>query len=256
MVKSATDDENGTAPDLRPTRKPELGKIIVMGSIPITDTDFLAWREQHCPRLAKRDAMLLHVRDLNGQNKIRFEQEMEQWENYMRSRLSPGQKEELETLKMRNDDLNASVSKLKAFSETCGQTIVPTPQNTPQNILSLQVVPNPQNIPPLPEQSSPQNQSAPPPPEQPLSLNIPLPGGEQMADPLSAERASSTEIIDANKLTMQQALELFELLQARKSKESEKSVTVEAEPVARTPARAEIGTKCHLSKRNRKKKFR
>ena len=77
-----------------------------------------------------------------------------------------------------------------------------------------------------------------------------------MADPLSAERASSTEIIDANKLTMQQALELFELLQARKSKESEKSVTVEAEPVARTPARAEIGTKCHLSKRNRKKKYR
>jgi hypothetical protein len=39
---------------------------------------------------------------------------------------------------------------------------------------------------------------------------------------------------------MQQALDLFELLQeARKSKEAEKSVTVEAEPVARAPARAE-----------------
>jgi hypothetical protein len=52
-------------------------------------------------------------------------------------------------------------------------------------------------------------------------------------------RASSPEIIDTNKLTMQQALELFELLQARKSKEVDKTVTVEAEPVARAPARAE-----------------
>jgi hypothetical protein len=34
-------------------------------------------------------------------------------------------------------------------------------------------------------------------------------------------------------------LDLFEMLQARKSKEAEKSVTVEAEPVARAPARAE-----------------
>ncbi len=38
---------------------------------------------------------------------------------------------------------------------------------------------------------------------------------------------------------MQQALDLFELLQARKSKETDKSVMVEAEPVARAPARAE-----------------
>jgi hypothetical protein len=38
---------------------------------------------------------------------------------------------------------------------------------------------------------------------------------------------------------MQQALDLFELFQARKSKEAEKAVTVEAEPVARTPVRAE-----------------
>ncbi len=38
---------------------------------------------------------------------------------------------------------------------------------------------------------------------------------------------------------MQQALDLFELLQARKSKEAEKAVTVKAQPVARAPARAE-----------------
>jgi hypothetical protein len=60
-----------------------------------------------------------------------------------------------------------------------------------------------------------------------------------MTDPLVAERTASLVVIDANKLTMQQALDLFELLQARKSKEAEKSVTVEAESVARSPARSE-----------------
>jgi hypothetical protein len=206
MVKSATDDETGTAPDLRPTRKPVPSKIIVMGSIPTTDPDFLAWREQHFPRLAKRDAMLLHVSDLNGQNKIRLEQEMEQWKAYMRSRLPPHQREHLEDLRANRDKLQVSVSELKAVNESLSQAIVLTPQNTPQNILSLQVMPNPQNIPPPPEQPSPQNHSAPPSLEQPPSLNIPPPGGEQMTDPLVAEQpyvlGSSQETINANRLTM------------------------------------------------------
>jgi hypothetical protein len=64
-----------------------------------------------------------------------------------------------------------------------------------------------------------------------------------MTDPPVAEQpyvlGSSPETINANKLTMQQALDLFELLPARKSKKADKSVTVEAEPVARAPARAE-----------------
>jgi hypothetical protein len=141
------------------------------------------------------------------------------------------------------DELKVAVSEQKALNETLGQTIVLTPQNTSQNILFLQVAPNPQNIPPPSEQSSPQNHSAPPSLEQHRSLNIPPPSGEQMTDPPVAEQpyvlGSSPETIDANKLTMQQALDLFELLQARKSKEAEKPVTVEAEPVARAPVRAE-----------------
>jgi hypothetical protein len=34
---------------------------------------------------------------------------------------------------------------------------------------------------------------------------------------------------------MQQVLEVFELLQAKKAKDAEKAVTVEAQPVARAP---------------------
>ncbi len=98
MVKSATDDEAGTAPGVQPTRKPLPTKVIVMGSIPTADHDFLAWQSVHCPRLGTRDAMLMYVRYLNGEDKIRFEQEMEPWKTYMRSRLPPHQREHLEGL--------------------------------------------------------------------------------------------------------------------------------------------------------------
>ncbi len=95
MVKSATDDETetGTAPP-----KPAPIKITAVGSIPATDNDFLAWQGEHCPRLGTRDAMLMYVRYLNSQNKIRFEQEMEQWKTHMRSKLPPHQRKHLEDL--------------------------------------------------------------------------------------------------------------------------------------------------------------
>jgi hypothetical protein len=204
MVKSATDDETGTAPGVRPTRKPLPSKVIVMGSIPTADIDFLAWQSAHCPRFGTRDAMLMYVRYLNGEDRIRFEQEMEQWKTYMRSRLSPEQRKELEGLKARNDELDAAISEHKALYEARNEVIALSPQN------------NSQNVPPPLEQSSPQIHSAPPPLEQPPSLNIPQPIDEQMTDPPRTQRSPSPETVDANKLTMQQALELFELLQARK----------------------------------------
>jgi hypothetical protein len=222
MVQSATDDETGTAHP-----KPAPSKFIILGSISAKDEDFLAWQGVHCPRSGTQDAMLKYVRFQKSQDKIRYEREMEQWKTYMRSRLSPGQKKELDDLRARNDELDATIAEQKAFYEARNQDIALSPQN------------NPQNIPPPSEQSSPQIHSAPPPLEQPLSLNIPQPNGEQMTDPPGAHRSASPETVDANKLTMQQALELFELLQARKSKEADKAITVEAEPVARAPARAE-----------------
>ncbi len=151
----------------------------------------------------------------------------------MRSRLSPEHRKELEGLKARNDKLGAAhiliesaISEHEDLCKARSEVIALSPQNNSQNI-----------SPPL-EQSSPQIHPAPPPLEQPPSLNIMQPD-EQMTDPPGTRRSPSSETIDANKLTMQQALDLFELLQARKSKEAEKSVTVEAEAVARAPSRAE-----------------
>jgi hypothetical protein len=155
---------------------------------------------------------------------------MKLWREQYRAKLPPHQRYHVEYLTANRDELEVAVSEQKALNETLCQDVVLTPLNDSQN------------IPPPLEQSPPQINSAPPPIEieQPPLLNIPPSSGDQMTDPPVTHRASSPEIIDANKLTMQQALELlFELLLARKSKEVDKAVTVEAEPVARAPARAE-----------------
>jgi hypothetical protein len=221
--------------------KPAPSKFIILGSISAKDEDFLAWQRVHGPRSKTRDAMLNYVRFQNSQDKIRYDQEMEQWITYMRSKLSPEQKKELEGLKARNAELDTTISEHKALHEAKNQTIVLSPQNNPQIIPPPAEQSSPQihSAPPPTEQSSPQIHSAPPPLEQTPSLNISQPNGEQMTDIPGTHLAASTETVDANKLTMQQALELFELLQAKKSKEADKAVTVEAEPVAKAPARAE-----------------
>ena len=210
MVKSATDDNTRTVP-----LKPLPFKIIGMGSISVTDNDFLAWRDEHRPGLGSRDAMVEYVRHINGQNKDLFDEQMEQWKMYMRSRLPPHQRKELEGLRENVNELKASVSAQKDVLKELGQTIILTPQNTTQNILSLQIIPNSQNISSLPEQSPPQSNSSHPSLEQSPSQNIPPPSDEQMTDSARTERAASPVVIDANNLTMQQALDLFELLQAR-----------------------------------------
>ena len=139
----------------------------------------------------------------------------------MRSTLSPEERKEMDDLKARNDKLSA------ALYETRNEDIPLSPQNNSQNI-------------PLPLEQSPlQVHPAPLPLEQSLPLNIMQPVSEQMTGLPRTPRSPSPETVNANNLTMQQALELFELLQARKTKDVEKTVMVDAEPVARAPARAE-----------------
>jgi hypothetical protein len=46
-----------------------------MGSIPVTDKDFLVWREEHRPSLGSRDAMVDYMRHLNGQNKRLYDEQ-------------------------------------------------------------------------------------------------------------------------------------------------------------------------------------
>jgi hypothetical protein len=88
--------------------------------------------------------MLKYVRFQNSQDKIRYEQEMEQWKTHMRSKLSPEQmRKEVEDLKARNGEMIASISELKALNETLGQTIILTPQNTPRTFSPFKSCPTP-----------------------------------------------------------------------------------------------------------------
>jgi hypothetical protein len=132
----------------------------------------------------------------------------------------------------------SKITEQKAENETLRQALVLTPENTAQGILSLQIIPNPQNIPshPHPDQSLPQNNSPSPGLDQSPSQISPPPRVEQRAGPIRTERSLTPEIIDANSLTMQQAVDLFELLQAKKSKEAEKSVPWDGH-ILRSPGR-------------------
>ena len=116
-----------------------------MGSIPVTDKDFLAWREEHRPGLGSRDAMIDYMRHLNGQNKSLHDEQMERWHEGMRAGLSPEKRKELEDLEVEVKELRASNSAKKTLIETLSQTIALTPPNMTQNILPLQTDPNPQN---------------------------------------------------------------------------------------------------------------
>jgi hypothetical protein len=129
-------------------------------------------------------------------------------------------------------------------------------KDEPQSTLPLQIIPSPQNIPSnssVPDQSPPQNivstlpDQSPPQnivsslPEHLPPQNIPSPQIGQQAGPTRTDH-SPFQDINANNITMQQAVELFELLQARKTREAEKSVTVEveAQPFEREPRRRTI----------------
>jgi hypothetical protein len=119
----------------------------------------------------------------------------------MRSKLPPHQRKHLEDLMASRDELKASVSEQKALNETLMETMVEQAiVLTPQNIFSLQITPNTQNIPPLSEQSPPQNilplseqsptqdNSTPPPLEQSPSQINPPPRGELGTEQKRAEQ--------------------------------------------------------------------
>ena len=100
-----------------------------MGSIPVTDKDFLAWREEHRPGLGSRDAMIDYMRHLNGQNKSLHDEQMERWHEGMRAGLSPEKRKELEDLEVEVKELRASTSAKRTMIEELNQTLSLMPQN-------------------------------------------------------------------------------------------------------------------------------
>jgi hypothetical protein len=166
-------------------------------------------------------AYVEHLLNLKG--KEIYDQQEEKYEAYLQSLKQAEQQ-----------------TKSKAKDKTHDQALIRTLEDKPQNTFSLQIILSPQNISshsPLPDQSPPQNSVSSLSEHLPPQI-IPPPQIGQHAGPTRTDQ-SPIQDINANNLTMQQAVELFELLQARKTREAEKSVTVEAQPVERAPRRNE-----------------
>jgi hypothetical protein len=109
MVRSATDDDRGTAPP-KPIRK-----SWTMESIPATDKDFLEWRKDQyllSHGLGVREAMVVYVEQLNFESSERYELKMKEHKAWILSSKSrdteenPEQSNEPEPAKMKAPDGN------------------------------------------------------------------------------------------------------------------------------------------------------
>jgi hypothetical protein len=110
MERSATDANARAAP---PKPQPY---FIVMGSIPATDEDFLAWKEDYCLGRSVRDSMIAYVEHRNLKGKELYDQQEEKYEAYLQS------------LKQAEQQTKSKV------------------KDEPQSTFTLQIIPSPQNI--------------------------------------------------------------------------------------------------------------
>jgi hypothetical protein len=204
MVRSKTDNEKGTEP-------PKLThKVWTVGSIPATDKDFLEWCKLQIKKRSTVTMMNLYVQQLNIENEVLHE------------RQKKAQKEQVHSAE--------TAEVIPAYDPAETFTASGT-DGTPLNILDPQIIPSPTSL--NISNPSPQNNISPPNLELPSQISPNLPPSDLL--PLAAARTDqeqeqqrSEQNLNANNLTMSQALELFELLQSRRAADVVRPPTIEA----------------------------
>ena len=181
-----------------------------MGSIPNTDRKFLDWCGYQTQKRGALEMMKLYVNQLNVESHMLYEQQLSEYERQKKEHTGL-------IIKATNADDLPAAELLESSLNNPNSQIIPSP--------------NSQNI-PLPEA---QEQSTPLIPEHP-SQNSPVLSPPSTV-PATAPRTEQS--LDANNLTMSQALELFELMQARRATEVVRPPTIEAQHVELAPRRAE-----------------
>ncbi len=91
-----------------------------------------------------------YVRHQNFKGKRLFYEQMEKYKAYCRSAMSPEQQRKLEGIRTK-------IAEHKTGNKILSQALILTPDNIPQNIRSLQIIPNSQKIPSysfVPDQST------------------------------------------------------------------------------------------------------
>ena len=211
MVRSETDDK-GTAP--LPSKP--IHRVVTVGSIPNSDVKFLEWCGYQTKKQSTLEMMKLYVNQLNVESQVLYERQVKE------------QKEQITSATIADD--NDSVSLNEPLETAAPSEANEAPMNNPnsQNI----PIPSPQNIPPLPVPDHPSQNSSHLPP---LSLSPSTASRSEQV--LEEQRAEQN--LNANNLTMSQALELFELLQSRRAADVVKPPIIEAQQVEVAPGRAE-----------------
>jgi hypothetical protein len=206
MVRSDTDDDKGTVPP-KLTRK-----VWTVGSIPATDKDFLGWCEYQTQKQGTLRMMKLYVQQKNIESKMLYERQLKE------------QKDQL-----------LSTNLVDAIPTT-----EPSGTNTPDGTDGSTLPPDSQNIsdPQSPEHSAPLILEPPSQISPTLPLPTLLPPTAPRAEHQQGEQRAGAEP-NANRLTTEEALELFALMQARRAAEAERPPTIEAQQVEVAPRRAE-----------------
>jgi hypothetical protein len=162
------------------------------------------------------DMMKLYVNKLNVREHMLYERQLKE------------QKEQMASATIAGDNDLVSPNEPLEMATPSEESEAPMNNPNPQNI----PIPSPQNIPPLPvpDHSSQNSSHLPPPSSSPSTAAR----SEQVLEEQRAEQN-----LNANNLTMSQALELFELLQSRRAADVVKPPIIEAQQVEVAPGRAE-----------------
>ena len=249
MVRSETGNDKGTAP-AKPVRK-----IWTTGSISASDKDYVEWLGRQPSTFRARGTvygMNLYVNQLNVESQMVYERQLKEYKERLHSSepvdagLSnePGRANVPEGIgNVPEHRPPLSLEQILAQSQE-QIPLQPSEQTLPQS---------PEHLPPSTEQSLPPSteQSLPLPPGTPLQNSptlrpprfetttaVPTTPVTQSSDQARVEQRAGANL-NANRLTMEQALELFELMQARRSADVGKAPTVEALHVEVAPRRAE-----------------
>jgi hypothetical protein len=209
MVRSETDNDKGTEL-LKLTHK-----VCAVGSIPATEKGFLKWCGHQTKKRSTLVMMKLYVQQLNIESIMLHERQQKE------------QKEQLHLADTAEAILSSEPAERLTTSIADDFSLnIPTPN--PQNIPS----PTSLNI----SNPSPQNNTSPPNLELPSQISPNLPPSDLL--PQAAARTDQEQgqqridqNLNANNLTMNQALELFELLQSRRAADVVRPPTIEAQHV-------------------------
>ena len=217
MARSHTDDKGTESSRLTP-------KVWTVGSIPATDEGFIRWSGYQTKKGTTLAMMTLYVNQLNIESRMLHEQQRKEQKQ---SSPPPGTAEAV-PLPEPNEQSTALATEATSLISPIPKPQIsssPVPQISSSPVPQISSSPVPQisssPVPRISSSSIPQSISS------PASQISPFPIPRNMEPPPSISSPEQNQghqnaPLNPNNLTMNQALELFELLQSRRSAEAVK----------------------------------